>query len=299
VKREALCEGSMRYSVTYDIVRDGDRSLRGKIAELVFERVKSLLLGKALYCCNTLDLHDFLASRLVDISSIDGRSLLYEYTTNLNAVRDLLGLGKFEGAFNVLSNQDVRKNLRKLCLFCLKEAKTPVFIEADGLERAFFTCKECFAKCVEKGLLQAVPVHFSDLSGRRLSPYTRYFVNFEKKPFRHLVHDLLRISDLLKYLDVVEVLSRLDERARGLLREVYGERSAPGQHPFDYVCVDDRGSRYLVDVTSVRGIGKRPPPLSKRERQVAERARREGFRILVPLVRFLQDWRILVELIEV
>jgi hypothetical protein len=40
----------MQHSVIYDIMRDGDRHLRGKIAELVFKRVKSKLL-KSYYWC--------------------------------------------------------------------------------------------------------------------------------------------------------------------------------------------------------------------------------------------------------
>jgi hypothetical protein len=99
-------------------------------------------------------------------------------------------------------------------------------------------------------------------------------------------------------LDIVEVLSKLDVQARDLLRELY-RRGSPGQHPFDYVCVDDQGCRYLVDVTSVRGIDASPPPLSKREREVVAMAKEKGFKVLVPVVRFLSDWRVLIELVEV
>ena len=53
-----------------------------------------------------------------------------------------------------------------------------------------------------------------------------------------------------------------------------------------------------VDVTSVRGIGKAPAKLSARERQIAEQAKKEGFKILVPTVRFLENWQVMVELVE-
>jgi len=54
----------------------------------------------------------------------------------------------------------------------------------------------------------------------------------------------------------------------------------------------------MVDVTSVRGIGKAPAKLSARERQIAEQAKKEGFKILVLTVRFLENWQVMVELVE-
>jgi len=54
----------------------------------------------------------------------------------------------------------------------------------------------------------------------------------------------------------------------------------------------------MVDVTSVRGIGKASAKLSARERQIAEQAKKEGFKILVPTVRFLENWQVMVELVE-
>jgi len=68
---------------------------------------------------------------------------------------------------------------------------------------------------------------------------------------------------------------------------------------FDYICADGQGNKYLVDVTSLRGLKGSPAPLSEKERQVAVVAKKKGFKVLVPVVRFLQDWWVLIELTEV
>jgi len=60
----------------------------------------------------------------------------------------------------------------------------------------------------------------------------------------------------------------------------------------------DQGNAYLIDVTSVRGLDSSPAQLSEREKRVAEKAKKAGFKVLVPVVRFLSDWRVLIELVE-
>jgi hypothetical protein len=54
-----------------------------------------------------------------------------------------------------------------------------------------------------------------------------------------------------------------------------------------------------VDVTSLRGLKVSPAPVSEKERQVSVVAKKKGFKVLVPVVRFLQDWWVLIELTEV
>jgi hypothetical protein len=286
----------------YDIMRDGDRSLKGKIAELVFERVRSSLVRRTLYCCSTTRLSSFLTTN-PPTSSTNVSSLIHDYATKLNLVRKILGMEVLDVS-TALSYREVRENLKGLCFFCLnKDENKTLFIERGGHERVFFACKDCFSKCLERGLLWPTTVEFFyPFSGTGPIRVTKYFVAdsiiSEDKTFHELVWGLVEALDLLKNLDVIEVLSRLDAQARDFLRELYGKR-LPGQHLFDYVCVDDQGGRYLVDVTSVRGIDASPAPLSKREREVAVMAKGEGFKVLVPVVRFLSDWRVLIELVEV
>jgi len=234
-------------------------------------------------------------------------SLIHDYAAKLNSARRILGMEALDVSAT-LSCREVRENLKRLFLFCLNKGEDrgegrTLFIERDGHERAFFACKDCFSKCLERGLLWPTTVEFfHPFSGTGPIRVTKYFVAdsiiSKDKTFHELVWGLVEALDLLKNLDVIEVLSRLDAQARDFLRELYGKR-LPGQHPFDYVCVDDQGCRYLVDVTSVRGIDASPAPLSKREREVVAMAKKKGFKVLVPVVRFLSDWRVLIELVEV
>jgi hypothetical protein len=54
----------VQYSFTYDIIEDGDNYLKGKIAELIFERVRSKLLRKIkiTHCCGVTELKHFLTA---------------------------------------------------------------------------------------------------------------------------------------------------------------------------------------------------------------------------------------------
>jgi hypothetical protein len=280
----------MQRSVIYNIIKDGDRHLRGKIAELIFERVKSQLLERTLYCCNTLDLYHFsnYDSRSIDALSINEKSLLSEYMANLNAAMNILGIEKCEVS-NALSSEDTRKNLRRLCLFCLKEGETcvHVWVNNHSYRCPFHLCSDCLYTCIKKGLIRSVI--FSD-------NFTYYEVDSKNEAFHRLVRNLVETMNLIEHLNIVEVLSRLDAPARVFLYELY--KKATGQYPFDYVCVDDYGNKYMVDVTSLRERGRMPAKLSKRESQIAEQAKKEGFKILVPVVRFLENWQVQVELME-
>ncbi|MGC8983564.1 MAG: hypothetical protein ACP5KA_07440, partial [Desulfurococcaceae archaeon] len=70
-----------------------------------------------------------------------------------------------------------------------------------------------------------------------------------------------------------------------------------GSHSLDCLCVDEKGGKYLVDVKSMYK-SRRPTPLSKRELETALLAKSKGFRVLVPVVVFLEDWNVRIELRE-
>lgn len=268
----------------YDILREGDRHLRGKIAELVFDKVKFQLIREPLYCCTTYKLCNFIRAIRNDISS---------YIEALNIAREFLGMKRLEETFNTLFNKEVGGNLlRGRCLLCLEEGEAEVRIRVEDVHTSFRLCKSCLHVCMEKGLIQSK-------SRATLSCKART----NPRKLRNLIEKLVARASWIeynfsKYSDVVEVLSKLDERARRFLWEVDLGPKGPGQYSFDYVCVDDRGGKYLIDVTSVRGLDASPASFSEKERWVAERAREVGFKILKPVVRFLRDWRVLVELIE-
>jgi hypothetical protein len=298
----------MQRNVAYNILRDGDKCLRGRIAELIFEKVRSKLLERlavgGLYCCGTSRLSSFLHACPAALLSLDIDSLLRDYEARLNTARSLLGLERIKAIS--LPKED----LKELCLFCLEKGEVKVFIEVDDRSFDFLVCKNCFSKCLERGLLCPeaeevyIPLGKEEVVIRHaccLTPSThppvRYLVNNKKGVFRGLVRDLLKTLSLLEYLDVIEVLSKLDAQTRDFLYELYGKGTLPVS--FDYICADGQGNKYLVDVTSLRGLKGSPAPLSEKERQVAVVAKKKGFKVLVPVVRFLQDWWVLIELTEV
>jgi len=169
---------------------------------------------------------------------------------------------------------------RRSCIFRLEGVKSLksihiVFIDSDFIE----VCGDCLQKALEKGLVSA---HRID--------------SLKNKDFYRVVKDLHRFAVLIEYYEVFDFLSRLDESSRDFLYEVYGRRVS-GQHSFDYVCVDVNGDKYLVDVTSV-SFDERPAGLSKKEKQVADKAREKGFKILIPIVKFLNNWVVRTELTE-
>jgi len=140
----------------------------------------------------------------------------------------------------------------------------------------FRLCKSCLQICLEKGLVQA----------RKGTPLS-YEVVTRDRVLRDAIYELITSASWIEF----DVLYKLDAEARKFLGEVDIGPKGPGQYSFDYVCVDDQGGKYLVDVTSVRGLDTSPAPLSKKERLIAEHAREAGFKILIPVVRFLHNWR--------
>lgn len=275
---------AMRRRMFYDILKKENRHLRGKIAELIFDKIKSQLIRESLHCCTTYRLHNFLPTIENSINS---------YIEALNTAREFLGMQRFDGIFDMLLDKKVGGDLlRERCLLCLKEGGIELLIRMENTYRSFRLCKSCLHICMEKGFIQ---FKSCGILGYKAHINPRKFRNFIK----NLIVRASRIDHVFsEYSDVVEVLSRLDERTRRFLREVGLGPKGPGQYSFDYVCADDRSGKYLIDVTSVRGIDASPPPLSKKEKRVAELAKEAGFKILIPVVRFLHNWRVLVELVE-
>jgi len=285
-------------------MREGSRHLRGKIAELIFEYLKPRLLGENLCCCSTVE----LSYSPWNLFSIDADSLLHDYVTDLNAAREVLGVERLEGPLSAFLSDDVKRDLVNRCLLCLKKGE--VFIRVwvnghrDGFYRSFYLCRDCLHRGTERGLvsLGSTTSLSHNLIACELSSTNKAFGELITKLVKE-AYAIARLASLSpagsSNPKVAEVLSRLNTQARAFLREVYGVGDGRyGQYPFDYVCVDDQGNAYLIDVTSVRGLDSSPAQLSEREKRVAEKAKKAGFKVLVPVVRFLSDWRVLIELVE-
>jgi hypothetical protein len=169
----------MRHGVIYDIIKDGDRHLRGRIAELIFERVKSQLLKRTLYCCSTLDLYRFFNydSCLIDSLPTNEKSLLSKYVKNLNTVRRVIGIGKYKRDSNTLSSEDLRRNLRRLCLFCLKEGENWANIWVNSIHSfPLHLCSGCLEKCIKKELIRSKIFQINSLT-MRLTLKIRSFID--------------------------------------------------------------------------------------------------------------------------
>jgi uncharacterized protein YihD (DUF1040 family) len=297
-------KGTPALSIEYNIKSNGDRTLRGTIAELVFKRVYPQLLGR-LRCCSTTELAWALrfCNEIVlkDIAIEDINAVILEYVRRLNMAREMLGLEKRSEAVlsNVLSSSTlIRTYLPSRCLLCLDRAIPSNFVETDikvavkkndedrgvGYHTVhFILCNNCLRIAQEKGYI---------------TTYRSYKVIRERNPlFYETVMRLVRLVKILAHYEALSILSKIDDKAKTFLSEVYAWAGS-GAHPFDFFCVDEQGGKYLVDVVSTRDYAGELAPLTKREKEVAEEARKLGFKILVPVVRFLDNWTVKVELIE-
>jgi hypothetical protein len=220
-----------------------------------------------------------------------------EAEEKLNKFRKALGINIHKNnSLEELHNITYLKNTRILhldrCILCLDKGE----ISVGGLMfffHDFYLCDSCLTKCLELGYISR-----SSLSIRCPSDYVYQVSNEE---FRDVLKDFLKAVFQLNHRNAFRILSKLDETSVKFLYEVYGGEwfdLSHGQLPFDYIAVNDRGEKYLIDVTSVRGEYN-PAGLSKREKEIAEQAKRIGFRILVPTVKFLEDWKVVVKLSEI
>jgi hypothetical protein len=72
---------------------------------------------------------------------------------------------------------------------------------------------------------------------------------------------------------------------------------------FDFICIDDKGGKYVIDVKATTSqaqstSGKINKELRKSSHLI-QLALEQGFRVLVPIVRLEKDWKIVVELVEI
>jgi len=325
----------------FNILTDGDNSLKGKIAEAIFERV---VLGSAKYkvyykmfeklqCCPTTELSWFLKNyengnvkailnevhKLLNYVDVELKRVISEYVDALNALREMLGLEKYEETKIDIETLKARIHRRDTCTLCFKSINpyfhVRIYVYMPRNLRLYIpyeipVCVDCFKRMLEKGFVAPLHSIHSFYEGEIM----RHFIRYGKSIYEIVVEDFYKaIANLANSIErlretihrynfsVVHVLSKLDEKAIEFLHRVYGGGGS-GQKPFDYVCVDQNGCRYLVDVTAItlhhEEEVKPIRALSKREKEVAEEAKKLGFKILIPVIRFLENWTVGLELIE-
>ena len=281
----------MTHSIKYSVLKDGDRHLRGKIAEEIFERAKDMLfLGRELTLCKTHDLSyvlmgipDSEVSKIITQYALGKDPLLLSYNEaeeRINEFRKKLEISVREINISELSST------RGICALCFGKGKFLVDgLYLDQASYTFWLCGSCLEKCLQLGYITG----------------DKYNYTVKDKEFDDAMRNFIKAIFYLEKRDAFRVLSRLDETSIEFLYEVYGGEKFNffhGQWPFDYVAVDNDGKKYLIDVTSVRGEYN-PAGFSRREKEIAEQAKKVGFSILVPVVKFLEDWQVVIELSEV
>jgi hypothetical protein len=277
------------FGIEYNILKDGDRHLRGKLAEEVFVRVKERLLPKDILYCKTAELYNFLRYHKSTIDKIIAEYAAGKYSPLLRCMEIDNELDDLRKKLGIRKKRDIEDvlDVKPLCLLCLGYGQEWVhMISSDHLD--LYLCWDCLDSCKKYGC---------KVSYTQYLPFgvvLRWPPKFEG--FNTILRSFLYEIEMLKFEHVLKVLSRLSEGQRKLIYEVYGEVES-GPHPFDFVAVDEEGTGYLIDVTSVRGFGQHAP-LSEREEKIARLAKRLGFKILIPVVKFLKDWKVRIELIE-
>lgn len=266
-------------TIRFNLLRDGDRHLRGRIAEEVFSKVKDKLLqGVFMLSCNTHDfdgfylawkanrqLMDYLSDRLREGAS--PQQLIAEASRGLDDLRSILGISVNDPP-----------NLEDPCILCLGKGEVLVHLSAATY---FGLCKSCLQKCLEQGYVKkSVPEATQKLES-----------------LKEVIKEFTDMVELLrKYRDHLLLIHRLTKDEKMFLYKVYGSGRKP--YPFDFIAIGEDGSKYLIDVTSVKDYHE-PAGLTEREELIAKEARRLGFKILIPVVRFDVNWSVVVELREV
>jgi len=272
--------------IYYNILRDGDNTLKGLIAEKVFERVKHLLISfPQLQCCSTLNLAHLLLRGVHKI--LDLETIISKYGTKGALENELAEVLRRLRLYVGLSEKDIDPettihNSLYGCPLCLRGRE--VFHE-EGFRTLHIYIPYCFLHFLTIRLCSTCYEYLSKKG------YIKLLDNGLESLFCTL--ELLR--ELYGYRDAIRILARLDKEDRELLLNIYAR---PGGRPFDYLCIDERGDKYLVDVSSTAGIH-RASPLSKRERELIPMVKTKGFKILIPVVEYLGNWNIRVELREI
>jgi hypothetical protein len=275
-------------TIRYNILRDGDRHLRGKIAEEVFARVKDKLIRSFILQVNTYHFTSFLSEYERHEEVIEW--ILTRLSEGLTPSQIVLEASRelelFRKEMDVSVNGEGPAALEGFCIMCFKRGE----VKVRGLY-PLKLCGECLEKCLKRGYVRGVEdARFSFLT-------ERFEIVPEKHEFERAVERVLQVTSVLRgYEGCLRLFSMLAEGERAFLHETLYIRGS-GQHPFDFIAVGDDGSKYLIDVTSTKGEHSHAP-LSFREKDIAGKAVKAGFRILTPVVRFDANWTVKVELIE-
>ena len=154
--------------------------------------------------------------------------------------------------------------------------------ETSGFCPTISICRKCYERLLEKGIIKKS-------SGIGVFPSKEYLRNFA------LLWFYCKLHGYLKYLDFIAKVGDPD----------FFKKIAAGVYSslFDFVCIDDKGERYVIDVktttSQMQTTSKKISKELERSSKYIQLALDKGFRVLMPIVRLEKDWRIVLELVEI
>jgi hypothetical protein len=143
-------------------------------------------------------------------------------------------------------------------------------------------CAKCFKRLLDKGVIKI-------WRGREAAVTDEYLKNFA------LLWVYCELHRYLKYFDFIVKVGNID-----FLKDLAKFRP---MSPFDYICIDNNGEKYVIDVkTTTSQKQTTSSKISKeleRSSKYIQLALNQGFRVLLPIVRIEKDWKIILELVEI
>ncbi len=271
-------------SIDYNMLRNAPRHTKGKIGEMVFKKIYQHYF-KDFLCCYSMDLRHFLfgfvtfARRFnIDLNKFvekfDEKVLDGEIANAAKMLREYadFGDGEIDASF-------MAKNISQICPFCLKKPEDDKviklhFYSCDDI--AIPVCEKCYKHLVEKGYAEAI--ESGEASAFEVLSWGLY------QSF-HLLLDMISCQEVMKFL------SRLSREDREFVEETLRSKY---WNSFDFLCIDSKNNKYVVDVKSVIE-SPWPGPLSQREKEFASIAKRRGFKPLIVVLWFFSNSSIRVE----
>jgi hypothetical protein len=260
---------------------------------------------------------------------------IHIFMDQLNHVRKSLGLEKLEE--QVIEANSILY-IKYLCFLCLTRStdlnKVKIITLHPLHTLTVYLCSNCLNVLLEKGLIVKPPAwraygdyelrcekaeevynsikylwYLQDLLSR-FYYHIGFLSKFDKQSLEFLYDACVYGS--MKYHSSETRSSKTLARHRLLLKDLssdeertcnnkitfYVGRSPAAPHPpFDYICVDEHGNKYLIDVKSV-WRGDEAVSFSKGERLFINEAKLKGFKVLAVFMKFLPNWKVRLELVE-
>jgi len=299
-----------RERIVFNIIKDGDNVLRGAIGEKILEY---LLKGGGFSSIGSLKCHSlnsllfYFATKFVK----DYEYIVITYDLPLeNFIEKIRDNPEY---FEELCNQVISSAQKLRREFGVKDAEFRCYVSPPGISRCYICNKgehplpivtinnnnylkenpEARRKkpyirlcphCIETGIRKGIII--KDRTGFRVHPnYLKDFALLWLACYLNTYKDLIPFIIRLKNYDFLLKL-----------------RGGGAMGKFDYICIDESGNRYLIDVkttTSSKYIRSLIYKKKTKSKDIIHEALKYGFKVLIPLVEFLDNWNVEIKLVEI